>query len=99
MASDLAMQLAAQAWCQPQTSGKEMDADLCSVFAQILDEWIETASQESGNSAFYCELLDQCAQILGKDAFTSDDGSVQQVPVRLKIPELIQKLVRGACGE
>lgn len=72
---------------------------LAMAFATTLDNWMETASQEARNAAFYRELLDQCAQVLGPEAYTADDGSVQQDPVRLKIPELVQKLVHGACGD
>jgi len=95
MASEMAMQFAAQAWCQPETSSKEMDPALCMAFAQVLDNWMETASQEARNAAFYRDLLDQCGQILGKEAFTADDGTVMEDPVRLKIPSLVQKLVHG----
>ena len=38
MASNLARERAAQAWCQPETSGIEMDARLAEAFAAILDE-------------------------------------------------------------
>lgn len=41
--SEQAMQLAAQAWCKPTTSGKEMDPALCMSFADILDEHIEAS--------------------------------------------------------
>lgn len=99
MASELAMQFAAQAWCQPETSDKEMDPALAMAFATVLDNWMETASQEARNAAFYRGLLDECAQVLGPDAYTADDGTVMQEPVRLKIPPLVQKLVHGACGD
>ena len=38
MASELARQKAAQAWCTEKTSRTEMDVDLCEAFAEILDE-------------------------------------------------------------
>lgn len=95
MASELAMQIAARAWCQPQTSGKVMDTELAESFAELLDNWIDRAAQEARNAEFYRDLIDQCAQVLGPEAYTSDDGSVQQDPVRLKVPELVQKLVHG----
>jgi len=37
MASGLARQLAARAWCTPTTSGIDMDARLAEAFAEILD--------------------------------------------------------------
>ena len=92
MASELALQLAAQAWCQEKTSSKIMDADLCESFAGILDMWIETAAQSERNTAFYRGLLDDCAQYLGPEVYVSDDGSIQEDPIRLKIPEMVKAL-------
>jgi hypothetical protein len=43
MASESSLQRAAQAWCYPATSGKEMDATLAEVFADILDHELTTA--------------------------------------------------------
>ncbi len=99
MASELAMQIAARAWCQPLTSGKVMDPELAEVFAELLDNWMDTAAQEARNAEFYRDLIDQCAQVLGPEAFTADDGTVMQDPVRLKVPELVQKLVHGLCND
>jgi len=42
MATTYALQKAAQAWCKPLTENKEMDADLATEFANIIDELIET---------------------------------------------------------
>ena len=38
MATQLSREKAAEAWCKPTTSNKEMDADLAEAFAEILDE-------------------------------------------------------------
>ena len=51
MASDIARQLAAQAWCKPGTRRKIMDPDLCEAFAEILDKlwsepWLGYATNE-----------------------------------------------------
>jgi hypothetical protein len=37
MASSYALMKAAQAWCQPATSSKEMDSELAEAFAEIMD--------------------------------------------------------------
>ena len=48
MASEKSLQLAAQAWCTPKTSGFVMDPILAEAFAEILDsemsEWPEKTS-------------------------------------------------------
>lgn len=38
MTMRLCREKAAQAWCQPTTSSKEMDVELCEAFAVILNE-------------------------------------------------------------
>ena len=89
---DIARQQAAQAWCKETTSGKEMDVTLAEEFAQILANWIEIAAQNQRNTDFYRDLLDETAQYLGNEVFISDDGSIQDEPIRLKIPELVKEL-------
>jgi len=93
MASELAMQLAAQAWCQDNTSNKEMDPDLAEAFAQILDGWLDIARYYESGMELYRGLLDKCAEHLGEEAYMADDGSRMDDPIRLKIPELVGKLV------
>ena len=58
-----------------------------------LAAWMETAAMTSRNADFFRGLLDQCAAHLGREAYTADDGVVMEEPVRLKIPELVAKLV------
>ena len=50
----------------------------------------DMAKQYARNEDFYRELLDKCASSLGDAVFISDDGSVQDSPLRLKIPELVE---------
>lgn len=38
--SELALQKAAGAWCQPETSSKIMDVELATAFAEILDKYL-----------------------------------------------------------
>lgn len=84
-----ALQEAAQCWCDDETSGKQMDAALAMAFAKRLAVWMETAAMMSRNADFLRGLLDQCAAHLGHEAYTADDGTVLEEPVRLKIPELV----------
>ena len=60
--------------------------------------WMDTAQQHAKNEAFYRDLLDQTAMALqNPDVYKSDDGSIQQDPIRLKIPELVAKLHAMGC--
>jgi hypothetical protein len=57
--------------------------------------WHETAAQQARDAEFYRDLIDRCARALGQEAFTADDGSVNDSPIRLKVPELVENLVQG----
>ena len=60
--------------------------------------WMDTAQQHAKNEEFYRDLLDQVAVALqNPDVYKSDDGSIQQDPIRLKIPELVAKLHAMGC--
>lgn len=56
------------------------------------DAWQQTAAQHARNEDFYRSLLDQVATHLGPEVYVSDDGSVQDSPLRLKIPPLVSEL-------
>ncbi len=42
------LQLAAQAWCKPETKGIEFDARLAGAFAEILQRAIRAKAKEAG---------------------------------------------------
>ena len=58
------------------------------------DGWERSAGEFCRNQTFYRDLLDKTASHLGPDVFVSDDGSVQDEPLRLKIPEMVADLTR-----
>ena len=60
------------------------------------DNWIDSANQYLRNQHFYQDLLDKVGKYLGSEVFVSDDGSIQDSPIRLKIPELVSKLKERA---
>ncbi len=96
-----ARQIAAQCWCDDETSGRVMDPVLCESVARRIAAWMATAAQESRNAEFYRGLVDACASHLGPKAYTADDGVVHQDPIRLKVPELVAELarLRGEVGD
>lgn len=85
---------AAQVWCHPTTEKIEMDASLAEQFAQVLAVWIDTAAQYAEDMSFYRDLLIETGHLLGLEIFISDDGSIQDEPLLLKVPELVAKLVQ-----
>ncbi len=58
------------------------------------DGWIESAAQFHRNAEYYAGLVDQVAAFLGPNVFVSDDGSVQDNPLRAKVPEMVGHLSR-----
>ena len=56
------------------------------------ENWKESAAQFCRNEEYYRGLLDKVASYLGPDVFVSDDGSVQDGPLRAKVPEMVAAL-------
>ena len=51
--------------------------------------WYDTAAQMSRNADYYRGLVQKIGKMLGKEAYTSDDGSIQDDILCAKIPELV----------
>ena len=76
-------------WIREQLSmSQEHEAELL----KERDAWKEIAERHARNEAFLADLLDQSAAYLGPEVFVSDDGSVQDTPLKLKVPELVKAL-------
>ena len=86
--------IAAQCWCDPETSDRVMDVQLAEAVAKRIALWMETAAAYSAGEEFYRGLLDKTAAHLGPAVFVSDDGSVQDAPLRLKIPDMVAALAK-----
>lgn len=59
---------------------------------RALAGWMETAKTQMDGITYYQGLLDQIAKVFGESAYISDDGSVQDSPLRAKMPELVEAL-------
>jgi hypothetical protein len=59
----------------------------------------EIARQHAGNEEFYHSIVVQIGEMFGEAAKTSDDGSVQQDVLALKVPELVEDLIQRGAGE
>lgn len=53
---------------------------------------MDIAAQNGRDTEYYRNLLVQCGEIIGEEAYISDDGSVQDDVLCDKIPELIKNL-------
>ena len=75
-----------------QTVVPVVEASAYDAVVRERDLWQETAAQESRNTAFYCDIVRQIGAQFGVAARTSDDGSVQDSVLALKVPELVAEL-------
>lgn len=53
--------------------------------------WMETAAQFSRNEDFYRGIVCQIGEMFGDEAYRSDDGSLQDSVLALKVPDLVRK--------
>ena len=97
----------AQGWCEPETANHEMDVVLAQAIAKpvrrLVRGWYDTALQHHRNEEYYRGLVTQIGEMLGEEAYTSDDGTRQEDVLCAKVPELVRQLVdreRGffSCG-
>lgn len=56
------------------------------------DGWNETAREMANGLEFYRGIVQQAGAHLGPEVYTSDDGSVQDSVLALKVPELVATL-------
>ena len=60
--------------------------------------WKKIAVEFANNADFYRGLVIRIGAQFGKPAYTSDDGSVQQDVLALKVPELVAALITASTG-
>lgn len=56
------------------------------------EAWTETAREMANGLEFYRDIVRQAGEQLGPEAYISDDGSVQDAVLALKVPELVVAL-------
>ena len=93
-----ARQIVGQCWCDEETKNIEMDALLAEAFAKRLAMWMEIAAQHSRNEDYYRGLVQQCGQVIGKEAYIQDDGGIVDSVLCAKVPELVERLVKEFYG-
>lgn len=91
--TEIAVRCAADCWKDPTTQHLKESPELVAVFARVLKSWIDDAMRYANDVDFYRGLLDECAAHIGKEAYTDDAGGVHEDPIRLKIPELVKRLL------
>ena len=81
------------------SAGAEWERDLLEDARLLLAEldatraeaanWKETAAQYARNEEFYRDIVEQIGEMFGEAARTSDDGSIQDSVLALKVPALV----------
>lgn len=84
-------EIAAQCWGEKKNSSKEMDVDLAESMAVKIAAWMQTAAQNQRNADYYRNLLEQCGEAIGDDAYICDDGTISEDVLCAKIPEIIER--------
>lgn len=59
------------------------------------NNWVESAMMFSRNEDYYRGLVVKIGEMLGPEAYVSDDGSVQQDVLCAKVPELVAARLRA----
>lgn len=85
--------LARGCWGEGKDAAKDADPALVEAVASQIAGWIELSASWCRDIQFYQDLIDKCAEHIGIEAYTADDGSIGDSPIRLKIPELVRDLV------
>lgn len=70
----------------------------CGTLAQVekcIAAWMETAAQHARNESYYRDLVIKIGEMFGIEAKTCDDGTVAPDVLCAKVPELVEKAVKG----
>ena len=57
-----------------------------------IENWKAESQQQCNNAQFYRGLVVRIGEMFGVEARTSDDGSIQEDVLCLKVPELVERL-------
>jgi hypothetical protein len=95
------MEIATQIWCEERHARKTFDPDLAESFATELaaeqyasTAWMQTAAQHLRNECYYRCIVVEIGEMIGDEAFISDDGSRQQDVLCAKVAELVRKRLK-----
>lgn len=93
-----ARHFAAQCWCDDETKDRTTDPALAEAVARRIAAWMDVAAMHSRNEDFYRTLLDRCVDNMHPSvkelAFTCQDGSKSESPLRLTVPHCVSVLTR-----
>lgn len=83
---------AVECWTDEETKDIPMDVRLAAAVASRIAEWMQTAADGYRGAELYHNLLEECGKHIGVEAFTDDEGVIQEDVVAQKVPGLVHKL-------
>lgn len=72
-----------------------VDCEGIGMVPQSTAAWYETARQFARNTEFYRGIVNEIGEMFGDAAKTSDDGSLQDSVLALKVPELVKRALES----
>lgn len=84
--------IAAQCWCDPETSNRVMDVALAEAVAKRIASWMAETARAHNSIEYYRSLVIRCGDVFGEAARTCDDGSKSEDVLCAKVPELVEAL-------
>ena len=81
--------------CWMETKQSMIDAGLLESVSNRIAAWMATSAEMSNNAEFYHGIVTKTGEQFGKAARTSDDGSIQDSVLALKVPELVAGLFKA----
>lgn len=94
---ELANDMAAQCWMDSEVAGIVVDPLLHKAVAKRFYTSLLAQKQYADGCEFYRNIIHKACDNLGplvQNAYTSDDGSVQDSPLAIKLPDLVFELVK-----
>jgi hypothetical protein len=89
-----ATEIAAQCWCDKETSHIVMDSTLAMAVAKRIAGWMQTAAQNQRNTDYYRGLIVKCGESIGTEAFIDDEGCLTRDVLCAKVPQLVHELAK-----
>ncbi len=62
-------------------------------YRDFSEAWYETALFHMKNEQYYHDICNKIGELIGKEAYTADDGGVGDSVLCCKLPELVKKLI------
>lgn len=89
---DEAFKVAVECWTDEETKDIPMDMRLAAAVASRIAEWMQTASEGYRGADLYRGIIDECGKHIGIEAYTDENGIINEDVVAHKLPELVKKL-------